>query len=176
METVTLLHANPQYARVRHADGREATVSLSRLASPAQVVADELVGGDDCRGRSRTDFAQQGNSPVDGLRDSELGEPGSAPGGRAESSSEPDAPVDVAPSRVLEGSESGGLPGAGVRPAQAEASVHAPRVYVSTDEATVRPERLADECLANNDRVRRSSRSKRPPSYFKDYVTVVLGM
>ena len=177
METVTLLHANPQYARVRHADGREATVSLSRLASPAQVVADDLLGGgDDCSGRSGTDLAQQGNSPGDGLRDSELGESGGAPDGGTESSGEPDAPVDVAPSRVLSGLESGGLSGAGVRPAQAEASVHAPRVYVSTDEATVRPERLADECLTNNDRVRRSSRSKRPPSYFKDYVTVVLGV
>lgn len=36
METVTLLHANPHYARVRHPNGREMTVSLRRIARPAE--------------------------------------------------------------------------------------------------------------------------------------------
>ena len=46
LETVTLLHANPQYAKVRYSNGRETTVSLRRLAPPAekeQVMMEEMI-------------------------------------------------------------------------------------------------------------------------------------
>lgn len=36
LEPVTLLHINPQYARVRQQDGRETTVSLRRLSPAAE--------------------------------------------------------------------------------------------------------------------------------------------
>ena len=40
LEAVTLLHANPHYAKVRYPDGRETTVSLRRLSSPAEKIHD----------------------------------------------------------------------------------------------------------------------------------------
>jgi hypothetical protein len=42
MEAVELVHTNPEYARVRHANGNESTVSLRRLAPMAKVESTEL--------------------------------------------------------------------------------------------------------------------------------------
>ena len=42
LEYVTLVHVNPQYARVQHADGRETTVPLRRLSSPADIDHQEV--------------------------------------------------------------------------------------------------------------------------------------
>ena len=41
VEEVTLIHVNPQYAHVKHSNGRESTVSIKHLAPPGNETAAE---------------------------------------------------------------------------------------------------------------------------------------